>query len=59
MAAEVHRALNIECTLVAKGRGIFDVSVDGTIIYSKYETGCYPEAAEIVEVIRTLGGHSR
>ncbi len=56
MAADIRRAFGIESTLIAKGRGIFDVSVDGTIIFSKYETARYPESSEIVAAIRTMIG---
>ncbi len=58
MAAEITKSFGIECTLIPKGRGIFDVGVDGTIIYSKYETGRFPETSEIIETIRQMDGRS-
>ncbi len=36
--------------------GIFDVDVDGQRIWSKHETGRFPEDSEIVERIRALAG---
>lgn len=30
------------------GRGQFDVEVDGKVIYSKHETGRFPEPSEIL-----------
>ena len=37
-----------------KGRaGIFDVVVDGELIYSKHETGRFPAEAEILERLET------
>lgn len=58
MAAEVHKAFGIECTLIPKSRGIFDVCVDGVVVYSKYETGSYPEPSDIVATIRDINRHS-
>lgn len=34
-----------------EGRGIFDVAVDGELIFSKYRTGCFPDEAEVAAVI--------
>ena len=34
--------------------GIFDVTADGTLIYSKHSTGRFPENAEVLQVLRTL-----
>jgi selT/selW/selH-like putative selenoprotein len=36
--------------------GIFDVEVDGDLVYSKHETGRFPEESEIVEILRTRQG---
>jgi selenoprotein W-related protein len=33
--------------------GVFDVVVDGTLVYSKKETGRFPEAGEVSSI---LGG---
>jgi selenoprotein W-related protein len=38
----------IEAELVKGGGGIFDVVVDGRLIYSKHETGRFPDHAEIL-----------
>ena len=32
--------------------GIFDVVVDGTKVFSKHETGRFPEPGEVVERVR-------
>lgn len=38
-----------------EGRGgIFDVRVDGNLIYSKHETGQFPENAEILGKLATV-----
>jgi selT/selW/selH-like putative selenoprotein len=33
--------------------GIFDVAVDGAVIFSKHREGRYPEPGEIVGALRT------
>jgi selT/selW/selH-like putative selenoprotein len=39
-----------------RGRGgIFDITVDGRKIYSKYDTGHFPTEKEIVDAVRKLG----
>lgn len=45
-------ALEVESELVAGGGGIFDVIVDGRKIYSKFETGRFPEKGEVPALIR-------
>jgi selenoprotein W-related protein len=35
--------------LIAGRGGIFDVEVDGKLIFSKHEVGRFPEDAEILE----------
>ena len=38
--------------LVPSDGGRFEVSVDGTLIYSKLETGDFPENRQIIEQLR-------
>jgi len=42
----------VQATLVVGGGGIFDVVVDGDKIYSKHETGSFPEDDAIVQMLR-------
>jgi len=46
------RELGIDAELRVGGRGVFDVSVDGTVIFSKHAAGRFPDEAELVETIR-------
>jgi selenoprotein W-related protein len=39
-------------TLVPAGGGVFEVSVDGKKIYSKKETGQFPDPAVILKTVR-------
>lgn len=52
MAAEVREATGEEPELIAGSRGIFDVAVDGRLVFSKYETERFPEPGEIASLLR-------
>jgi selenoprotein W-related protein len=41
---------------VEGGGGIFDVRVDGQLIYSKHQTGRFPEDQEILTALARKGG---
>lgn len=42
--------------LVPSGGGCFEVSVDGELIYSKLETGEFPQERAILEVVTSRVG---
>lgn len=44
-----------EIKLLPKGGGIFEVTVNDKLIYSKKETGRFPEKNEIVALIKEMG----
>ncbi len=46
--ARIQEARGVEAKLVKGDNGIFDVTVDGTLIYSKHETGRFPDPEEIL-----------
>jgi len=52
LAAALKDELGIETELIKGGGGIFDVQVDGDRIYSKSETGRFPENDEILAKLR-------
>jgi len=52
LAAELKEALGVESELIAGGGGIFDVVVDGDMVFSKHQTGRFPEPGEIVKMIK-------
>jgi selenoprotein W-related protein len=39
-------------TLVTGSKGVFDVEVDGEVLYSKHATGRHAEPGEILELFR-------
>lgn len=48
-------ALGAAVELVQGGGGVFDVVADGELVFSKHQTGRFPEHDEVIEAIRALG----
>ncbi len=48
MAAKIKDALGEESFLIEGAGGIFDVNVDGKLVYSKHETGDFPDEHKLV-----------
>jgi selT/selW/selH-like putative selenoprotein len=46
------RANNIAATDIPGGKGQFDVIRDGEMVFSKHQTGRFPEHAEILAALR-------
>ncbi len=45
-----------ELTLVTGAKGIFDVEVDGELLYSKHATGRHAEPGEVLDLFRATYG---
>jgi selT/selW/selH-like putative selenoprotein len=41
----------VEARLIAGNNGVFDVAVDGRLVYSKYQTGRFPDPGEVLGLI--------
>ena len=41
-----------DLTLVTGSKGVFDVEVDGALLYSKHATGRHAEAGEVLRLFR-------
>lgn len=54
LAEAIKDEFGVEATMIEGGGGVFDVHVNGTQVWSKHETGRFPEHAEIVEKITAL-----
>ena len=52
MAAELKRHLDVDAKLIAGGGGVFEVTVDGRLIFSKKLAGRFPDPTEIVELLQ-------
>ena len=51
MAAKIKETLGVEPRLIPEGRGIFDVMVDGNLVYSKFKTGTFPDDDQLVGLL--------
>ena len=40
--------MNVQCELIEGSGGIFDVEVDGEVLFSKHQIGRFPEHDEIL-----------
>lgn len=47
MAEELHNTLGVKANLVPGGKGIFDVIVDGELVFSKFKEGRFPQQGEL------------
>jgi selenoprotein W-related protein len=52
VAAEIREAAGVESELDEGGGGVFDVFVDGELVFSKKQVGRFPEPGEISERLR-------
>ena len=48
------RAFDANPTLIKGGGGIFDVHVDGVLVFSKHQVGRFPDESEVEAIIRKL-----
>jgi selenoprotein W-related protein len=56
LAADISEAVGVEAKLTRGSGGIFDVTADGAVIFSKHAEGRFPENAEIIEALRQRMG---
>lgn len=54
MAAEIQDQFGVEPEMIRGSGGVFDVKVDGKLIYSKHETGRFPEHQEVLQQIESM-----
>ena len=53
MAAELKASIDVEAELIAGSGGVFDVLVDGEVVYSKQSTGNqFPQNDALVQQIK-------
>jgi selT/selW/selH-like putative selenoprotein len=51
VAAELKDAVKVEARLIEGSKGIFDVKVDGKLVYSKYQTHKFPDQGEVAKLL--------
>jgi len=44
----------VQAELIEGSGGVFDVTADGALVYSKYRTGRFPDSAEVLQALRSL-----
>jgi len=44
----------VQAELIKGSGGIFDVTAESALVYSKHHTGRFPENAEVVQALRSL-----
>jgi selenoprotein W-related protein len=54
LAAELQENIGADSDLVASGGGVFEVSADNKLIFSKKALGRFPEDGEIARLIDAL-----
>ena len=52
MAAEIDKGFGVKTELIESSGGVFEVEVDGSLIYSKKATGRFPEHSEVMEKLK-------
>ena len=52
MAARFKEVFETEAELIAEGRGVFDVRVDDELIYSKHQTGTFPDEDQLLAALQ-------
>ena len=51
LAAEIKKARGLETSLIQGSGGVFDVVLDGALLFSKKQLGRFPDAGEILGMI--------
>jgi len=51
LAAEIKKKFGVDPVMIEGQGGIFDVKLDGKLIYSKHETGRFPEHDEVLNAL--------
>lgn len=51
MAAEIKKSHGVEPELIEGRGGVFDVRVNGDLVFSKHEVGRFPEHREVLDEI--------
>jgi selenoprotein W-related protein len=52
LSAELKQAFGVDAKLLPGSGGIFDVTVDGKLIYSKDSTGRFPQPGEVQKILQ-------
>ncbi len=56
MADAINQRFGCRPELIEGAGGIFDVKLDGQMVFSKHETGRFPEHDEVLEALAARAG---
>jgi len=51
---KIKQEMNLEAKLQPSGGGVFEVTVDGKLIYSKRKTGQFPDEKKLLDQLKVL-----
>ncbi len=51
---QIKKEIGNQAKLKPSGGGVFEVTVDGSLIYSKKRTGLFPEEKDIISKLKNL-----
>ena len=54
MGDELKKEFAAEINFIAGAGGVYDISVNGKMLFSKFEKGRFPESGEIADLIKKL-----
>ncbi|TFG38220.1 MAG: SelT/SelW/SelH family protein [Candidatus Aminicenantes bacterium] len=54
MAAELSEEYGADARLIKGQDGVFEVEVDGTLVFSKRKLGRFPDPGEVAKAIKAL-----
>ena len=54
MQAALKKKFGVEAKLIAGGGGIFEVKLDGKVVFDKFSVGRFPEEQEVVDKIEEI-----
>ena len=52
LAEELQTAIGMKANLIPGSKGVFDVIVDGKLVFSKYKTGRFPRQGEVANKLK-------
>ncbi|HRX87163.1 MAG TPA: Rdx family protein [Phycisphaerae bacterium] len=55
MAEDFRDAFDVEPEMIQGRGGVFDVKVDGRLVYSKHHTGKFPDHEPLIRTIQQMG----
>jgi selT/selW/selH-like putative selenoprotein len=54
LQAVLKEKFGVEAKLIAGGGGIFEITVDGRVVFDKYQAGRFPEEREVIDKINEI-----